>query len=79
MALVAESDIAALGAELIVLFSNSVFTRQTWLAELSLGAVNLFLMGIWILLLNWFAVLFNRTLPTVVHAQVEDSTPVTEE
>lgn len=53
--------LAALAAELVLLISNSVFTTQTWVAELSLGAVNLFVMGIWVLLLSWFAVLFNRT------------------
>jgi hypothetical protein len=55
--------LAAIEVELALLISRNVFSTSGWVSELSLGVVSLFVMGIWILLLGWLAVLFSRTLP----------------
>ncbi|MGO9776199.1 MAG: hypothetical protein ACLQGT_06850 [Terracidiphilus sp.] len=55
--------LAAIEVELALLISSNVFSTSGWVSELSLGVVSLFVMGIWILLLGWLAVLFDRTLP----------------
>jgi hypothetical protein len=52
--------LAALGLALVNLLFTAVFVTQTWIAELKLGLVALLDMGIWVLLLGWFAVLFDH-------------------
>jgi hypothetical protein len=64
--------IAAIIAELVVLISNHVFTSPSWVV---MGAFNLVLMGIWILLLAWFAVLFNRDQPPANEHTAETPAP----
>jgi hypothetical protein len=46
---------------------------------LKMGAVDMLEMGVWVLLLGWLTVLFNRTLPAAPDTPIEDSTPVTAE
>jgi hypothetical protein len=69
--------LAAIDVELALLISSNIFTAPTWVAEVSIGVVSLFVTGIWILLLGWFAVLFNRTSP-VSDALAEKSEPISE-
>lgn len=52
--------LAALTVALVELISTVVFSTQTWVAELNLGVVKVVEMGIWLLLLGWLAVLFDR-------------------
>jgi hypothetical protein len=62
---------ATLAWALVELISNNVFSTPTWVAELNVGATNLLEMGIWVLLLGWFAVLFDRTMPPTQEALAE--------
>jgi hypothetical protein len=55
--------LAALGLALVNLLVTVVVVEQTWAAELKLDLVSLLEMGIWILLLGWFALLFDRQKP----------------
>jgi hypothetical protein len=52
--------LAALTVVLVELISAVLFSTQTWVAELNLGVVKVVDMGIWLLLLGWLAVLFDR-------------------
>jgi hypothetical protein len=55
--------LAALAWALVSLFVTALVAIQTWVAELKLGVANLLQMGIWLLLMGWFAVLFDRHPP----------------
>jgi hypothetical protein len=63
--------LATLAWAFIELISNNLFSTPTWVAELNIGVTNLLEMGIWVLLLGWSAVLFNRTLPNAPEALAE--------
>ena len=45
------------------LFVTALVAIQTWVAELKLCVASLLQMGIWVLLLGWFVVLFGRQKP----------------
>jgi hypothetical protein len=60
--------ISALALELVDFSVTAVIATQTWLAELKLGLASVLEMGIWVLLLGWLAVLFNRQQPPAEEA-----------
>jgi len=64
---------AALGAVLVVQISSNVFSTSGGLAGLNFGVALFIELGIWLLLLGWFAVLFNRTVPPAPDAPVSTS------
>jgi hypothetical protein len=67
-------SLAALGVEFVVQISRNVFSTSGWIAVPNIGVASLIVTGIWILLLGWFAVLFNRTSTSV--EPIELSRPV---
>jgi hypothetical protein len=52
--------LAAIAWALVELISNHIFSTQTWSTALVMYAAYLFEVGIWVLLLGWLAVLFDR-------------------
>ncbi len=80
LGLTAEAVVGVALPDLINFATRSASAPESlWRAGVKEGINGVLATGSWILLLGWFAVLFNRTLPTASDVSVEVATPVTAE